>query len=331
MGEGRFFEDFALGQTFNHPPARTVSDGDASLHLALTGSRFPLHCSAPFAQRLGLPRAPLDDFLVFNLVFGQTVADISLNAVANLGYACGLFGSPVYAGDTLLTSSIVTGLRQTSAGDAGLVYVHTKSVAQDGRNVLSFDRWVMVKKRDHALPAPTPVVPTCAPLVPKDYARLDLAAYDFSGTGSALRASELKVGQQIDHVFGMTVEEAEHQLATRLYQNPARLHVEAPLQQGTRFGRRLVYGGYLIALARALSFNGLQNAVRVLAIHSGRHAAPFFAGDTLYAGSKILDVSGDLVRLSLLAMKNKPFSDGFPEAADPTLVLELEMTVQLPA
>ncbi len=198
MGEGRCFEDFALGQTFNHAPARTVSDGDASLHLALTGSRFPLHCSAPFAQRLGLPRAPLDGFLVFNLVFGQTVADISLNAVANLGYACGLFGAPVYAGDTLLTSSVVTGLRQTSAGDAGLVYVHTKSVAQDGRNVLSFDRWVMVKKRDHALPAPTPVVPTFAPLVPADYARLDLSAYDFAGSGSALRASELKVAQQIE-------------------------------------------------------------------------------------------------------------------------------------
>ena len=97
------------------------------------------------------------------------------------------------------------------------------------------------------------------------------------------------MGEKIDHVDGMTVEEAEHQLATRLYQNTARVHFDQLAQSESRFGRRLIYGGHVISLARALSFNGLANAFHVAAINGGRHVAPLFAGGTVYAWSEVLD------------------------------------------
>ena len=87
----------------------------------------------------------------------------------------------------------------------------------------------------------------------------------------------------------MTVEEAEHQLATRLYQNTAKVHFDALAQKDSRFGKRLIYGGVAISLARALAFNGLANAQLMLAINGGRHVNPLFAGDTLYAWSEVLD------------------------------------------
>ena len=91
---GNFFEDFRIGQEIRHATPRTVTAGDAALYLAMTGSRFLQHCSDPFARSNGLPAAPIEDLLTFHLVFGKTVADVSLNAVANLGYADGRFLGP---------------------------------------------------------------------------------------------------------------------------------------------------------------------------------------------------------------------------------------------
>src|SRR5438270_3730670 len=91
---GHFFEDFRVGQQLVHATPRTVTQGDVALYTALYGTRFAVNSSTPFAVSLGLPQAPVDDFLTFNLVFGKTVPDISLNAVANLGYAAGRFGTP---------------------------------------------------------------------------------------------------------------------------------------------------------------------------------------------------------------------------------------------
>ena len=87
----------------------------------------------------------------------------------------------------------------------------------------------------------------------------------------------------------MTVEEAEHAIATRLYQNTAKVHFNQHTEAQGRFGRRLIYGGHVISLARCLSFNGLANAFKIVAINGGRHVAPLFAGDTVYAWSEVLD------------------------------------------
>src|SRR5262249_54173570 len=142
---GNFFEDFRVGQRIVHATPRTVTEGDVALYTALYGSRFPVHCSAVFAASIGLPRAPVDDWLAFHLVFGKTVPDIPLNAIANLGYAAGRFGAPLYCGDTVSTTSTVIGLKPNKDGQTGVVYVRSTGVNQRGEMVVDYCRWVMVR------------------------------------------------------------------------------------------------------------------------------------------------------------------------------------------
>ncbi len=344
---GRFFEDFQPGARLRHATPRTVTTGDAALHLALTGSRFPLHCSQPFAQACGLLAMPIDDLLVFNIVFGKTVPDISANAIANLGYADGRFGVPVFPGDSLQASSTVLGRRQLSNGKAGIVWVRTEGTNQRGEAVLSYVRWAMVARRaaaaeDGAPPAPlVPDLPAAvdgaALAVPAGF---DLSGYDRAAAGAGKGWDAIAPGERLDHGDGMTVEEAEHQMATRLYQNTARVHFDLHRAAAGRFGRRLVYGGHVIALARALSFNGLAHACRIAGLNGGRHAAPVFAGDTVYAWSQVLAKvelgRGDLgaLRLRTVATRNRPCDD-FPDRSGdgkdhPDKVLELDYWAWMP-
>ena len=194
---------------------------------------------------------------MFHIVFGKTVPDISLNAVANLGYAECRFMAPVYPGDTLASVSEVIGLKENANGETGVVYVRTTGTNQTGTTVLSYVRWVMVRKRDKANPAPPPHVPKLANRV--DPSNLDAAVprlsidhYDRTLAGSPHRWADYQVGERIDHIDGMTIEEAEHQIATRLYQNTAKVHFDGHAAKDTRFGKRLIYGGVVISLARAL-------------------------------------------------------------------------------
>ena len=156
---GNFFEDFSIGQKIAHATPRTITEGDVALYTALTGTRFACASADTFAHRLGFPRSPVDDVLAFNVVFGKTVPDISLNAIANLGYAAGRFGQPVYPGDTLTSDSTVIGLKENRDGKTGVVYVRSCGVNQRGEMVLDYCRWVMVRKKDTALPAPEAIVP----------------------------------------------------------------------------------------------------------------------------------------------------------------------------
>lgn len=342
---GRFFEDFALGETLAHATPRTVTAGDRALYLALTGSRFALSSSEPFARSLGYARAPLDDLLTFHLVFGRTVPDVSLNAVANLGYASCVLRTPLYEGDSVTAESRVIGLKENSNRKTGVVYVQSRGRNQDGAPVLEFVRWVMVRKRDPASPAPDPTVPELPAAVASGDlavpAGLDLARYDAALAGARDLWEDYAPGERIDHVDGMTIEDAEHQMATRLYQNTARVHFNLHAEKDGRFGRRIVYGGHVISLARALSFNGLANAFAIAAINGGAHTAPAFAGDTIYAWSEVLEryeIAGrdDLgaLRLRTVAAKDRPCAD-FPYrdgtgAMDPAVVLDLDYTVFMP-
>ena len=341
---GNFFEDFRLGQHLVHAPARTVTAGDVAVYQALFGSRFAVNSSDPFARTLGLPGAPIDSMLAFHLVFGRTVADVSLNAIANLGYADCRFGVPLYPGDTIVSDSRVVGLRQNKDGKTGVVYVHSTGVNQRGETVLDFRRWVMVRKFDLDAPAPEVVIPALPDAVPVHelHCPYSLApgAYDTLRSGSEFLWDDYSVGERIDHVDGMTIEEAEHMLATKLYQNTAKVHFNQHVEREGRFGKRIVYGGHVISLARALSFNGLANALCVAAIHGGRHAAPSFAGDTLYAWSEVLacDALPDrkdigALRVRTVATKDQACAD-FPghdaAVADPAVVLDLDYTVLMP-
>ena len=339
---GNYFEDFSLGQSLVHATPRTVTAGDVSLYTALTGNRFAVASSDEFAKAIGFRAAPLDSMLAFNIVFGKTVSDISLNAVANLGYAEGRFLAPVYPGDTIAATSEVIGLKQNSNGKTGTVYVRSKGTNQGDETFLEYVRWVMVAKRLPDSPAPEPVVPSLADHVPASElvvpVGLDTSAYSVARAGAAHVWDDYVVGERIDHVDGMTIEEAEHQLATRLYQNTARVHFDAARAQGSRFGRRLIYGAHVISLVRALSFNGLANGFWIAAINGGRHVAPAFAGDTLYAWSEVLAVDSlpdrnDLgaVRLRTLATRDVPYVDSPGEhgGADAVL-LDFDYTVLMP-
>ena len=340
---GRFFEDFRLGDVLVHATPRTVSAADAALYLALTGTRFAINSADPFAQALGFARAPLDDFLAFHLVFGKTVPDVSINAVANLGYAQGVFGVPLYPGDTVTARSEVVGLRENSNRQTGTVYVRSRGFNQRGENLVDYVRWVMVRKRDPAAPAPSASVPKLPEVVAAEAlilpAGLDFARYDRGLAGAPHGWDDYTVGERIDHVDGMTIEEAEHAMATRLYQNTAKVHFNRHSESQGRFGKRLIYGGHVISLARALSFNGLANAFRIAGLNGGRHVAPCFAGDTIYAWSEVKAKSelpgraAGALRLRTIATKDRPCAD-FPgrqgEAYHPAVVLDLDYWVLMP-
>lgn len=307
---GRFFEDYTVGETIQHAVPRTVSGGERALYHALYPARHALYSSDEFARASGLPASPLDDLAAFHVVFGKTVPDVSLNALANLGYAEGRFLKPVYTGDTLRTTSQVIGLKQNSNGKSGVVWVHSKGFNQHDDVVIDYKRWVMVRKQDLDAAAPETVIPDLAAVIdPADLAipqGLNFSSYDFALAGEPHRAADYAIGEKINHVDGVTIEEAEHMIATRLWQNTAKVHFDTSARPD---GTRLIYGGHVISMARALSFNGLANAQMIAGINAGAHANPCLSGDTIRAWSEVLDKAETsakgvtAIRLRLVATK----------------------------
>lgn len=309
---GNFFEDFTLGQVIQHATPRTVTEGDRAVYGSLYPTRFAIPSSAAFAASVGLDPHPVEELIAFHIAFGKTVPDVSLNAVANLGYAELRFHQPVVPGDTLSTSSEVIGLKENSNGKTGVVYVRSTAVNQRGEVALEWARWVMVHKRDQGAPAPDAVVPELTSVVdPADLvipSGLDFSSYDFAAAGEPHRWDDYAVGERIDHVDGVTLTDSEHQQATRLWQNTAKVHFNVEARPD---GNRLIYGGHVISMARALSYNGLANAQIIVGINAGAHTAPAFAGDTVYAWSEVLDKAETSVpsvgalRLRLVATKGR--------------------------
>lgn len=307
---GRYFEDYSVGDVLTHAVPRTVSGGERALYHALYPARHAIYSSDEFARSCGLPTSPLDDMAAFHMVFGKTVPDVSLNAVANLGYAEGRWLQPVYVGDTLRAESRVIGIKQNSSGKTGVVYVRTTGTNQHGVAVLEYVRWVMVRKNDLDRAAPETIVPDLRAalavddlVIPKG---LDFTGYDFALAGERHRLGDYAIGEKIDHVDGVTIEEAEHMMATRLWQNTAKVHYDVTARAE---GRRLIYGGHIMSLARALSFNGLANAQMIVGLNAGAHANPCFAGDTVRVWSEVLDKADTVapgvgaIRLRLVATK----------------------------
>ncbi|MGR3490566.1 MAG: MaoC family dehydratase [Shimia sp.] len=335
---GRFFEDYAVGQTIAHAVPRTVTEGERALYHALYPARHALYSADSFAQECGLEASPLDDMAAFHVVFGKTVPDVSLNAVANLGYAEGRWHAPVYPGDTLRAVSEVIGVKQNSNGKTGVVWVRTTGLNHMGERVLSYVRWVMVRKRDAEAPAPETVIPELAEVVAAEDLivpeGLDFTSYDIVQAGEPHRWGDYEVGEVIDHVDGITLSEAEHMMATRLWQNTAKVHFDVTARPD---GKRLIYGGHIISLARTLSFNGMANAQCVVALNGGAHANPAFAGDTVRAWSEVLDKAETdapgvgALRVRLVATKGEA---GALRGEDgkylPDVLLDLDLWVLVP-
>ena len=182
------------------------------------------------------------------------------------------------------------GLKENSNRQSGVVYVRRR-LQPAGPAAVDYVRWVMVRKRDphrrrrgDVPELPAAFAPAARPACPTIALRLR-----FRARRLALPLGDYAPGERIDHVDGVTVEEAEHQIATRLFQNTTKVHFNLFSEGQGRFGRRLIYGGHVISLARALSFNGLANAFHVAGINGGRHVAPLFAGDTVFAWSEVVE------------------------------------------
>lgn len=349
ISQGRFFEDFTLSETIQHATPRTISEGEVALYIALTGARQVVHSTQTVAQSLGYKTRPVDDLLAFHIAFGKTVPDISVNAIANLGYAEVRFLQPVYVGDTLQTSSTVIGLRENSNGKSGVVYVRSTAINQLQQPVFSWVRWVMVHKSNLSSPAPETVIPTLQEVVPVETLSiphfLDARHFDENWTGGKYFWEDYAISERINHPSGMTVSDTDHTLATKLYQNNARLHFDECMMKASQFGKRLMYGGHVISICRALSYEGLENALTILAINAGTHCNPTFGDDTIYTWTEVLDKweidsRTDLaaLRLRMVGVKNMPAADiearqvitNGKQHYHPNVVLDLDYTVLIP-
>ncbi|WP_428024324.1 MaoC family dehydratase [Arcobacter sp.] len=340
---GNFFEDFKIGQKIVHPLPRTISDGDVSFYIALTGSRFALHSSDLLAQKMGYKKKPLDDLLMFHLTFGKSVQDISLNAIANLGYAEVSFPNPVFVGDTVRLETEVIGLKENSNGKSGVVYVHSIGYNQDEKEVLNLKRWVMVHKRNKDEMSGINEVPTFAKTqaIASELTIPVLGSIDTDATGGKYFFEDYEVGERLNHAEGITIDDSDHTLATKLYQNNAKVHFDDFMMKSSPMGQRLMYGGHVISIARSISFNGLQNAQWIYSINSGAHANPTFAGDTIYAYTEVIETIEHkredlgLLRLRTVALKNQR-PETFDTCFDKNgkykkeVVLDLDYTVVIP-
>ncbi|MCB9642629.1 MAG: hypothetical protein H6728_06095 [Myxococcales bacterium] len=276
---GYFFEDFHLGMKLQGPTPRTLTDGETSLYIALTGDRTPRFCGP---QRLVHP------LIIFHTVFGQTVRQISLNARANLGYADMRWMAPVHVGDTLSIQMEIIGLKENSSRDTGIVYVKNVAYKQDGTEVMRFTRWVMVRKRSDA-PTPyldAPEIPKLPKVVPPE----ELSLFEehlptLNSCGGRWSFDDYVAGERIFHFDGMTMNDSDHMSFTRLFQNSAKVHFDSHKMNG----RPLLYGGLTISHGYAQAFNGLEMRLGIRALNSGVHANPTYSGDTLYTFTDVLE------------------------------------------
>lgn len=351
---GRFFLDFTVEEVIRHAGERTVTHGDMALYKTVTGERRPIFGSRLIPTAMGFPGAlTAPDLLVFHLVFGLSVPDISLNSPANLGYADVRFLDVVQEGETLRAESEVVGIRETSKDEVGIVWVRTTGYC-GRRKVLQFYRWAMVRKEvpgQYDVKSVVPKLPETADISGisclQEHSRFTLKNFDLQWTGGRSFWGDYEVGEQLFHPEGLTIFEGVHQMAANLYSNNAAVHFNLPLAEATYDEKKcIVYGGHVISVCHRISTNGLENALWIAGINAGSHLNPVFAGDTLFAMTEVLERvdlgRSDLgaLRLRLLGTKTidpgldtsrklRWEEDGKPKYSDET-VLDLDYTVLMP-
>lgn len=149
--QGRFYEDFEVGDVYQHSLGRTITETDNIWFTLLTMNPNQLHFNREYGKRTEFGQCLVDSTLTLAIVTGQSVSDISLNVIANLGWDEVRLPHPLYNGDTLYADSEVLSKRESnSRPNAGIVKVRTRGINQDGRVVISFIRTLLVFKRGHA-------------------------------------------------------------------------------------------------------------------------------------------------------------------------------------
>jgi itaconyl-CoA hydratase len=153
-GRGRCYEDFTVGDVYEHRPGRTISEADNTWFTLLTMNSHPLHFDHAYAAKTEFGRPVVNSCLTLSIVVGMSVDDVSYQAIGNLGWDKVKLTAPVFAGDTLYAESEVLGKRESkSRPTQGLVTVRTVGRKADGTEFMSFERTVLVPRRGHAVDA----------------------------------------------------------------------------------------------------------------------------------------------------------------------------------
>jgi 2-methylfumaryl-CoA hydratase len=295
---GNFLEDFRTGQRFRHKVGKTLTEGLFNAFTEFGMTTNPLSKNVRYAKRYGYRGLVAPPGLVMNIVFSQSVEDISENARANLEYQAMRFGAPVYVGDTIEVETTVLGLKPSSRDpDRGVVHVQTTGRNQHAEVVLTLRRKVQIWKDKIDVPVEADEL-VAIPDIPCE---LGVPAYDTSRDYRELAHlsnadtyfEDLNPGQTIEHSRGRTVT-AAHMELTAMLDNTSQVHTNQYLidQNPAKYigGQLIVYGGLAFNLCLGLSCPDVgDNAVGDLVYVTGRHTGPVFVGDTVFASTEISD------------------------------------------
>jgi 2-methylfumaryl-CoA hydratase len=333
---GNFLEDFEPGQLFRHKAGKTVTEGLFTTFTEFAMTTNPFSKNARYARAYGFGGLVCPPGLVMLVAFSQTVEDVSENARANLEYIDMRFGAPVYVGDTIEVETRVIGVRPSSS-KPNLGIVHVQSTArknlgeQDEAIVLTWQRKVQVYKDDpkaelHA-----------GEIEPEDVAcNLWLPEYEPSAgykalshlTASDTYFEDFEAGTRIEHSRGRTIT-SEHIHLTAILDNTSQVHCNQYMidLSPTQYvgGQLIIFGGIPFVLCLGLSCPDVgDNALGDLRYATGRHTAPLFAGDTVFAATEVLEKHDHptredlgIVAMRLLGHKFVPEVDEPPEDGAP--------------
>jgi 2-methylfumaryl-CoA hydratase len=298
---GHFLEDFRPGDLYRHKGGKTVTEGLFALFTDFSMTTNPLSKNARYARAYGFDGLVVPPGLVMLVVFSQSVEDVSENARANLEYIDMRFGVPVYIGDTLEAETRVLGVKGSSSNPMlGVVHVQTTGRNQRGEVVLTFQRKVQVWKRDkHAKLHDGEAAPETIDV------SLGLPAYDASRkygelahlTNADSYIEDFTPGDVIEHSRGRVVT-TDHIMLTGILDNTSQVHCNQWMveQEPERYvgGQLIVFGGIPFNLCLGISSADLgDNSLGDIRYVTGRHTAPIFAGDTVFASTEVKGV-GDM-------------------------------------
>ena len=338
---GNFLEDFRLGQLFRHKGGRTLTEGLTAHFTDVAFTANPLHKNLRYAQAYGYDAMPVPPGLLMAVAFSQTVEDISENARANLEYIDMRFGAAVYPGDTIETETTVLGVRPSkSRPELGVVHVQSVASKQTGQVVLAYQRVVQVFKHDPDARLDEGEV------APRDVdVALELPAYDPNAGYAELAhlsnddtyLEDFTPGDTVEHSRGRVVTE-EHIFLTGMLDNTSQVHCNQTMidRDPDRYlgGQLVIYGGIPFALCLGLSSPDISdNSLGDVRYPTGRHTAPIFAGDTVFASTEITGVRDypgreDLGILSATLRGHKFERDGEQEKRVEIFYLEREIAVK---
>jgi 2-methylfumaryl-CoA hydratase len=296
---GNFLEDFTPGQIFRHKGGKTVTEGLFTTFTEFSMTTSPLAKNARYARAYGFDGLVCPPGLAMLVAFSQTVEDVSENARANLEYIDMRFGAPVYVGDTLEVETKVIGVRPSSSRP-NLGIVHVQSTARknlgsaDEAVALTWQRKVQVYKGDpdaeiHAGEIQPDRVECELWLPDHDPARDYKALAHLSNADTYFE--DFEPGTRIEHSRGRTMT-SEHIPMTAVLDNTSQVHcnqymIDLHPEQYVG-GELIVFGGIPFTLCLGLSCPDVaDNALGDVVYTTGRHTAPLFAGDTVFAATEI--------------------------------------------